>query len=158
MQALISLEHIDPKRGVLVCGFENELNEVVADSSYNSRKVNRFVPYRVCQYSAPTNFGDLGEFLIRGEWVICEFGGPNWWAESNDIGNAHVSGGKSLRYTLGCQKTAEKLSVPVTCVDTGATYKSLREAERQTMVKSGSISRCCKGKGETAGGFRWKYA
>jgi len=87
---MLTLEHIDPRHGVLVSGLENEFNEIMADNSYNSRKTNRFVPYRVCDYPAPVTFGDVGEFLIEGEWVVCEFGGPEWWAESNRIGNAHV--------------------------------------------------------------------
>ena len=93
----ISLDHIDPrwKDGrdyQLVCGFSEgplaENNEVLTDHGYNSRKVNRFVPYRVCDYPAPILFGDTGEFLIQGEWVVCEFGGEIWWEESNKVGNS----------------------------------------------------------------------
>ncbi len=83
-----SLEHIDPRNGVLVCGLCNELNEVLAQHSWNSAKQNRFVPYRVCEYPAPVNPGDIGEFLIQGEWVVCEFAvkGGQWWAEANNVG------------------------------------------------------------------------
>jgi hypothetical protein len=28
------------------------------------------------------------EFLIEDKWVVCEFGGDLWWAESNRLGNA----------------------------------------------------------------------
>lgn len=87
---MITKEHIDPRKGRLVCGLKNEFNEVLADSSYNSRKTDRFVPYRVHDNPAPVNFGDKGEFLIGGEWVVCEFGGPEWWEESNRIGNSQV--------------------------------------------------------------------
>lgn len=88
----LTLEHIDPRNGELVCGLCNEFNEIFADFSYNARKTNRFVPYRVCDYPAPTTFGDIGEFLIEEEWVICEFGGTEWWAESNRVGNATTKG------------------------------------------------------------------
>jgi hypothetical protein len=87
---MLTLEHIDPCNGVLVSGLRNQFNEVLADDSYNYRKTNRFVPYRVCEYPAPVTFGDIGEFLISGEWVVCEFGGDAWWAESNRIGNSQV--------------------------------------------------------------------
>jgi hypothetical protein len=87
---MLTIEHIDPRKGVLVSGLENEFNEVIADSSYNYRKTNRFVPYRVCDYCAPVTFGDIGEFLIKGEWKVCEFGGEEWWQESNRIGNSQV--------------------------------------------------------------------
>ena len=91
----LTLEHIDPRNGVLVCGLRNEFNEIFADLSYNCRKNNRFVPYRICELQAPTTFGDIGEFLIGGEWVVCEFGGPEWWAESNKIGNGCTWSGKT---------------------------------------------------------------
>lgn len=99
---MLTLEHIDPRKGVLISGLENEFNEVMADNSYNSRKTNRFVPYRVCDYPAPVTFGDIGEFLIDGDWVVCEFGGEVWWAESNRIGNAHVQ-----KPFLGKKRTQE---------------------------------------------------
>jgi len=91
---MVNLEHIDPKKGKFVSGLENEYNEIIADESYNKSKNNRFVPYRVCDYPAPVTFGDVGEFLIEGEWVVCKFGGPEWWAESNRIGNAQVEAGR----------------------------------------------------------------
>jgi hypothetical protein len=99
---MLTVEHIDPRKGVLVSGLENDFNEVIADVSYNSRKCNRFVPYRVCDYPAPVTFGDIGEFLIEGEWVVCAFGGELWWAESNRIGNVHVQ-----KPFLGKKRTQE---------------------------------------------------
>lgn len=46
----------------------------------------------------------------------------------------------------------------VVCIDTGVTYASTREAERQTGAYHGDISKCCNGKLSKAGGYRWKYA
>ena len=37
------------------------------------------------------------------------------------------------------------------------TYKSSREAERQTGTAQGCISACCNGKQKTSGGYVWKY-
>ena len=91
---MVNLEHIDPRKSKFVCGLKNDYNEIIADESYNKSKNNRFVPYRVYDYPAPVTFGDVGEFLIDGEWVICEFGGPKWQAESNRIGNAQVEAGR----------------------------------------------------------------
>lgn len=84
----VSLEHIDPIRHTLICGMRNDLNEILASLSYNARKTNRFVPYRVCDHPTPVTFGDMCEFLIEGEWVVCEFGGEIWWSETNRVGNA----------------------------------------------------------------------
>lgn len=92
---MLSLEHIDPRDSNFVCGLENEFNEIWVETSYNARKTNRFVPYRVCEHPAPTMFGDTGEFLIEEKWVVCEFGGKGWWAETNRIGNSCVHGGKA---------------------------------------------------------------
>lgn len=91
---MVNLEHIDPRKSKFVCGLKNDYNEIIADESYNKSKNNRFVPYRVHDYPAPVTFGDVGEFLIDREWVICEFGGPKWQAESNRIGNAQVEAGR----------------------------------------------------------------
>lgn len=48
---------------------------------------------------------------------------------------------------------------PVICVETGVEYPSIREAERQTGIGSGEISKCCRGvpRYKTAGGFHWIY-
>lgn len=45
----------------------------------------------------------------------------------------------------------------VMCIETGAVYKSTRDAERQMNVDHGDIIRCCKGQKISAGGFHWKY-
>lgn len=74
----LTLEHIDPRKHPLIGGLRNDFNEVIATRSYNSRKNNWFVPYRVCKYPAPVTFGDMGEFLIQGIWCVLEFGG-RWW-------------------------------------------------------------------------------
>lgn len=92
---MLSLEHIDPRDSKLVCGFRSPCNEIWVDPSYNARKTNRFVPYRVYNHPAPVKFGDTGEFLVNGEWVVCEFGGEIWWEESNRLGNSCVNGGKT---------------------------------------------------------------
>lgn len=36
-------------------------------------------------------------------------------------------------------------------------YKTIREAERETGTDHSVISRCCKGRVKSAGGFRWRY-
>ena len=91
-----TLEHIDPEKGVLISGLDVRENLIIADESYNKRKTNRFVPYRVKDYPAPVNFGELGEFLIKGEWVVCEFGGAEWWEESNKIGCSQTASRKNF--------------------------------------------------------------
>ena len=50
-------------------------------------------------------------------------------------------------------KTCKK----VLCVETGIIYKSINEAERQTGINQSSISKACRGKLKTAGGYHWKF-
>jgi hypothetical protein len=75
---VLTKEHIDPRNHQLVSGLKNDFNEILADASYNYSKSDSFLPYRVKDYPAPTNPGDLGEFLIQGEWVITPFMG-DWY-------------------------------------------------------------------------------
>ena len=104
---MLTLEHIDPRKGALVSGLENEFNEIIADATYNKSKNNRFVPYRVCDHPAPVTYGDIGEFLIEGEWVVCEFGGLTWLDESNRIGNSQINCAKLPASDL-CKKKARE--------------------------------------------------
>lgn len=82
----ITLEHIDPINHDLICGLRNCFNEILAIGGYNYSKTNKFVPYRVHEYGAPVNYGDMGEFLINGEWTVTEFGGDEWHRETRRIG------------------------------------------------------------------------
>ena len=53
--------------------------------------------------------------------------------------------------------TAEKLSKPVKCIETGEIYSSAYEANRQLGIRKASIIHCCHGKQQTAGGYHWEY-
>ena len=43
------------------------------------------------------------------------------------------------------------------CLETGIVYATLMEAERNTGADHAQISRCCRGKRQTAGGYRWSF-
>lgn len=45
----------------------------------------------------------------------------------------------------------------VVCVETEKMYPCVKDAYRETGIHFSSISRCCLGKGKTAGGYHWKY-
>lgn len=47
---------------------------------------------------------------------------------------------------------------PIMCVETGAVYKSMMEAERQTGIHHNLIWRVVRGERRTAGGFHWVYS
>lgn len=76
---------------------------------------------------------------------------------------AHISnalkGHNGVKHTQETKnRIASKLSKPITCVETGIVYDSIRGAERQTGINAGGIVKCLKGKLKTCGGFHWKYS
>ena len=54
------------------------------------------------------------------------------------------------------QASAQKHSKPVTCLETGETYPSAKEAMRQTGINAANIGTSCK-TGRKAGGYHWNY-
>jgi hypothetical protein len=106
-------DHIDPdypegcdRPYQLVCGFSNPLNLIERDRSLNSSKSNRFLPWRVAKDeigSVPVNPGDLCQFLDRatGDWVLEEFMGDWWFAQTRDLCGEHVSGVKNYLNKTG---------------------------------------------------------
>ncbi len=45
----------------------------------------------------------------------------------------------------------------VKCVDTGIEYRNSCEAQRRTGISARTIRNVCSGKGNTAGGYKWKW-
>lgn len=54
-------------------------------------------------------------------------------------------------------RVTESKSKPIKCLETGVVYPSATEAARQTNINQSSISQCCNGKQEIAGGYHWGY-
>jgi hypothetical protein len=85
------IDHIDPRwvEGrdyQLVCGLDVKLNYREDSNSNNSKKSNRFLPWRVADSEiglVPSEPGDLCLFLdpTTNQWVLEEFLG-SWWFES----------------------------------------------------------------------------
>ena len=65
-------------------------------------------------------------------------------------------GGK-LNGAKNGRKSAKKTSKPVRCIETGIIYPSTRDAGRKLGIPHSSISNCCNGKRQTAGGFHWEF-
>lgn len=55
------------------------------------------------------------------------------------------------------QKWVDSLSKSVICLETKEFYSSAKEACRRTGIDYSSISKCCKGRKLTAGGYHWKF-
>ena len=54
-------------------------------------------------------------------------------------------------------KISEAKNKKVICIETGQVFNSLQEVEENMGVCSTSITKCCRGRQKTAGGFHWKY-
>lgn len=64
----------------------------------------------------------------------------------------------NIMYGTARKRMVEKRSVPVRQELNGEIiniFPSAAEASRQTGISQGNISRCCRGKSKTAGGFNW---
>lgn len=55
------------------------------------------------------------------------------------------------------KKIREKTGKKVICIETGIVYNSTREVEKVFYVAHEHISRCCRGKQKTVGGYHWRY-
>ena len=63
----------------------------------------------------------------------------------------------NMNYGTRNQRAAAARSKKVRCIETGIVYPSASEAARQTGIDKSSISKCCRGKLKTAGGFHWEF-
>ena len=63
----------------------------------------------------------------------------------------------NMNYGTRNQRAAAARSKKVRCIETGIVYPGASEAARQTGIDKSSISKCCRGKLKTAGGFHWEF-
>lgn len=57
----------------------------------------------------------------------------------------------------GRKKISEINKRPVICIETGVVYESMNAAAEELGICKQSISKCCRGERQTAGGFHWAY-
>lgn len=63
----------------------------------------------------------------------------------------------SYNSSYGKNNQAEKLGKRVLCVELNRTFKSIGEASREVNTPYQNISRCCKNKHRTSGGYHWQF-
>lgn len=78
-------------------------------------------------------------------WWICPKG--HEWATKISA----RSRGSRCPYCLGLKLP------PILCVETGQIFDSARQASKQTGASNSGISKCCKGRAQSAGGYHWKF-
>ena len=90
--------------------------------------------------------------------------------KDEDKSNNHISNLEwmthkdNLNYGSRAEKVRMKMqgknssrSKKVRCIEKNVIYEALREAERQLGIPATNISKACKGKIKTAGGYHWEY-
>lgn len=90
--------------------------------------------------------------------------------KDEDKSNNHISNLEwmthkdNLNYGSRAEKARMKIqgknssrSKKVRCIEKDVIYEALREAERQLGIPATNISKVCKGKIKTAGGYHWEY-
>lgn len=66
-------------------------------------------------------------------------------------------GSRAEKARMKMQGKNSSRSKKVRCIEKNIIYEALREAERQLGIPATNISRACKGKIKTAGGYHWEY-
>ena len=72
-------------------------------------------------------------------------------------GNKSWTGKHHSKEDIKKMRENRKDSKKVICIETGTIYNSTREVERVFCVAHEHISRCCRGKQKTVGGYHWQY-
>ena len=80
---------------------------------------------------------------------------------NNDLSNLEwCTGRENLVHGTRTKRVAEKLSKKVIQLDLNDSvlneFESMGQAERETGVPIGNISRCCNGERKSAGGYKWR--
>ena len=68
-----------------------------------------------------------------------------------------VSHSLNINYGTRNKRVAEKLSIPIFCVELNKVFPSIIEANRITGISDGNICSCLKGRHKSAGGYHWRY-
>lgn len=66
-------------------------------------------------------------------------------------------GSRAEKARMKMQGKNSSRSKKVRCIEKDVIYEALREAERQLGIPATNISKACKGKIKTAGGYHWEY-
>ena len=78
--------------------------------------------------------------------------------EDNSVDNLEWCDRKyNMNYGTRIERVKEKQSKKVVCIETSKVYLSILDVERKLGLDQSNISKCCKGKYKTAGGYHWKY-
>lgn len=97
------------------------------------------------------------------EWKFHEAWYIDWYSTYVNGLNSTASGASErtpknkAASAINCAKVAQLRAKPVICCD-NILFDSAAEAARQLGIDSSRITKCCLGKANIAGGFRWRFA
>ena len=88
---------------------------------------------------------------------------PEWRKHIGEANSARILSDPELYESTvnRCRENGRKAAIPVVQLDGEkeiARFSNAHEAERETSIPNGNISRCCRGKAKSAGGYKWQYA
>lgn len=64
----------------------------------------------------------------------------------------------NINYGTRTERAAKKTSIPVYCVELDRVFDGAAQASRELGFDRGSITKCCRDRLKTAGGYHWRYA
>lgn len=111
-------------------------------------KIKDFYIHRLVANTFLSNPNNYTQINHKNEIKTCNYVSNLEWCTAKYNIN-YGSHNESVRKAQKCKK--------VICIETNVTYESIREASRQTGIHQWSISNCCNGKRNTAGGCHWKF-
>lgn len=110
-------------------------------------------PLIAAEWNYEKNGNNLPEHFLpnsgKAVWWKCSKCGLEW----KMLIGRRVKGSKCPK----CYHRKSYNSSPVLNIDTGKIYQSITQASIDIGIGYGSISACCRGKQETAGGYHWEY-
>lgn len=88
---------------------------------------------------------------------------PEWRQHIGEANKAKILSDQELYESTvkRCRENGLKTAIPVIQFDGDkeiARFSNAHEAERETSIPNGNISRCCRGFAKSAGGYKWQYA
>lgn len=79
--------------------------------------------------------------------------------QNNCVNNLEwVTISENVNYGTRSSRAGKTIGKPVYCVELDKTFDTLTAAAQELGMSAASISRCCKGRTETYGGYHWQFA
>lgn len=147
---------------ILYYGWNNFTHEIIADN-LTLEEANKLEEQLIKQFDTINtgfNLNSGGENKLHNNQTKQKMSNARTGIKKSEshkksISNA-LKGQKKSQEHIQHNKASQHKK-PVLCIETNIIYESLSEAERKTGILNESISRNCRGKQKTAGGYHWRF-